>query len=143
MTGKHDNFGEDLLINPRDDAIYYWDKSNGLATNAVLLSSLSGASDVPTIAKQVLVSDIDRHIIVFGANTIGTTTQDPLLIRFGSQESLTNFTPDTTNTAGDLRLSSGSTFVQAVETKQQILIFTDTSLFSMRFIGPIVTGKQT
>ena len=135
----HDNFGEDLLINPRDDAIYYWDKSNGLATNAVLLSSLSGASDVPTIAKQVLVSDIDRHIIVFGANTIGTTTQDPLLIRFGSQESLTNFTPDTTNTAGDLRLSSGSTFVQAVETKQQILIFTDTSLFSMRFIGPPFT----
>jgi len=135
----HDNFGEDLLINPRDGAIYYWDKSNGTGTRAVLLSSLSGASDVPTIAKQVLVSDIDRHIVVFGANTIGTTTQDPLLIRFGSQESLTNFTPDTTNTAGDLRLSSGSTFVQAVETKQQILVFTDRSLFSMRFIGPPFT----
>tara|TARA_R100001591_G_scaffold95453_2_gene101261 strand:- start:267 stop:2132 length:1866 start_codon:yes stop_codon:yes gene_type:complete len=135
----HDNFGEDLLINPRDGAIFYWDESNGTGSRAVLLSSLSGASDVPTIAKQVLVSDIDRHIVVFGANTIGTTTQDPLLIRFGSQESLTNFTPDTTNTAGDLRLSSGSTFIQAVETKQQILVFTDRSLFSMRFIGPPFT----
>ena len=136
---SHDNFGEDLLINPRDGGIFYWDESNGTGTRAVLLSSLSGASDVPTIAKQVLVSDIDRHIVVFGANTIGTAVQDPLLIRFGSQESLTNFTPDTTNTAGDLRLSSGSTFVQAVETKQQILVFTDRSLFSMRFIGPPFT----
>ena len=135
----HDNFGEDIIINPRDGAIFYWDKSNGLSTRAVLLSSLSGASDVPTIGKQVMMSDIDRHVIVFGANTIGTTTQDPLLIRFGSQESLTNFTPDTTNTAGDLRLSSGSTFIQAVETKQQILVFTDRSLFSMRFIGPPFT----
>ena len=136
---SHDNFGEDLLLNARDGGVFYWDKSNGLNTRAVNLTSLSGASDVPTIAKQVLVSDIDRHIVVFGANTIGTSTQDPLLIRFGSQESLTNFTPDTTNTAGDLRLSSGSTFVQAVETKQQILVFTDRSLFSMRFIGPPFT----
>ena len=136
---SHDNFGEDLLLNARDGGIFYWDKSNGLNTRAVNLTSLSGASDVPTIAKQVLVSDIDRHIVVFGANTIGTSIQDPLLIRFGSQESLTNFTPDTTNTAGDLRLSSGSTFVQAVETKQQILVFTDRSLFSMRFIGPPFT----
>ena len=136
---SHDNFGEDLLLNPKDDAVYYWDKTNGVGSRAVLLSSLSGASDVPTIAKQILVSDIDRHVIAFGANTIGTTTQDPLLIRFGSQESLTDFTPTATNTAGDLRLSSGSTFVQAVETKQQILVFTDRSLFSMRFIGPPFT----
>jgi len=135
----HDNFGEDLLINPRDGAIFYWDKSDGVTSRAVLLSNRSGASDVPSIAKQIMVSDIDRHIVVFGANTIGTTIQDPLLIRFGSQESLVDFTPATTNTAGDLRLSSGSTFVQAVETKQQILVFTDTSLFSMRFIGPPFT----
>jgi len=136
---SHDNFGEDLLLNPKDDAVYYWDKTNGVNNRAVLLSSLTGASDVPTIAKQILVSDIDRHVIAFGTNTIGTTTQDPLLIRFGSQESLTDFTPTATNTAGDLRLSSGSTFVQAVETKQQILVFTDRSLFSMRFIGPPFT----
>lgn len=136
---SHDNFGEDLLINPKDGAIFYWDKSNGTSTRAVNITSLSGSSDAPTIAKQVLVSDLDRHVIVFGANTLGTSVQDPLLIRFGSQESLTDFTPTATNTAGDLRLSSGSTFVQAVETKQQILVFTDRSLFSMRFIGPPFT----
>jgi len=136
---SHDNFGEDLLINPRDGGIFHWDESNGTGSAAVNITSLSGASDAPTIAKQVLVSDLDRHIIVFGANTLGTTTQDPLLIRFGSQESLTDFTPTATNTAGDLRLSSGSTFVQAVETKQQILVYTDRSLFSMRFIGPPFT----
>ena len=93
---SHDNFGEDLLINPRDGGIFYWDKSDGLGNKAVLLSSESGASDVPTVAKQIMVSDIDRHIIVFGANTLGTTTQDPLLIRFGSQESLIDFTPTAT-----------------------------------------------
>ena len=136
---SHDNFGEDLLINARDSGIFHWDKTNGTGTAAVNITSLSGASDSPTIAKQVLVSDLDRHVIVFGTNTIGTTTQDPLLIRFGSQESLTDFTPTATNTAGDLRLSSGSTFVQAVETKQQILVYTDRSLFSMRFIGPPFT----
>ncbi len=135
----HDNFGEDLLINPRDGGIFYWDKSDGLNSRAVALSSEAGASDVPTIGRQIMVSDIDRHIIVFGANTLGTTVQDPLLIRFGSQESLVDFTPTATNTAGDLRLSSGSEFIQAVETKQQILVFTDRSLFSMRFIGPPFT----
>ena len=136
---SHDNFGEDLLINARDSGVFHWDKTNGTGSRAVNITSLSGASDAPIIAKQVLVSDIDRHVIVFGANTIGTIIQDPLLIRFGSQESLTDFTPTATNTAGDLRLSSGSTFVQAVETKQQILVFTDKSLFSMRFIGPPFT----
>jgi len=135
----HDNFGEDLLLNPKDGAVFYWKKSNGLGARAVLLSSLANASGVPTVAKQIMVSDIDRHIIAFGANTLGTTIQDPLLIRFSSQESLTQWTPDTTNTAGDLRLSSGSEFIQAVETKQQILVFTDRSLFSMRFIGPPFT----
>ena len=85
---SHDNFGEDLLLNPKDSGIFYWDKSNGLGTRAVNLTSVAGASNVPTVAKQILVSDIDRHIIVFGTNPIGSTDQDPLLIRFGSQESL-------------------------------------------------------
>ena len=134
----HDNFGEDLLLCPRDGGIFYWDRSDGLTARAVLLSSEATASNVPTIAKQILVSDIDRHIIAFGTNPLGGSDQDPLLIRFASQESF-NFTPDTTNTAGDLRLSSGSEFIQAVETKQQILVFTDKSLFAMRFIGPPFT----
>lgn len=130
-----DNFGEDLIFNVMNGSIYYWDATNGTSTRAVELSSLTGASDTPTIARKVLVSDVDRHVIAFGANIIGTNTQDPLLIRFGSQESLTDFTPTATNTAGDLRLSKGSEIITAVQTSRQILVFTDQSLYSMQFLG--------
>jgi len=136
---SHDNFGEDLLINPRDGQIYYWDKSDNLTSRAVEVSTESGASNTPTIAKQIMVSDQDRHVIAFGANTLGTTIQDPLLVRFSSQESLVDWTPTATNTAGDLRLGGGSEFIQAVETKQAILIFTDKTLHAMKFIGPPFT----
>jgi len=132
---SHDNFGEDLLINPRDGGVYLWDKTNGLSTRAVELSTLAGAANTPTIAKQVLVSDIDRHVLCFGTNTYGTTTQDPLLIRWSNQESVSNWTISSDTTAGSLRLGSGSEFVQAVETKREILVYTDTSLHSLRFIG--------
>ena len=134
-----DNFGEDLIFNVMNGSIYYWDATNGTSTRAVELSSLTGASDTPTIARKVLVSDVDRHIIAFGANIIGTNTQDPLLIRFGSQESLTDFTPTATNTAGDLRLSKGSEIITAVQTSRQILVYTDQSLYSMQFLGPPFT----
>tara|TARA_R100001440_G_scaffold53747_1_gene73548 strand:+ start:369 stop:2237 length:1869 start_codon:yes stop_codon:yes gene_type:complete len=134
-----DNFGEDLIFNVMNGSIYYWDATGGTSTRAVELSSLTGASDTPTIARKVLVSDVDRHIIAFGANIIGTDTQDPLLIRFGSQESLTDFTPTATNTAGDLRLSKGSEIITAVQTSRQILVFTDQSLYSMQFLGPPFT----
>ena len=134
-----DNFGEDLVFNIMNGSIYYWDATGGTSTRAVELSSLTGASDTPTIARKVLVSDVDRHIIAFGANIIGTSTQDPLLIRFGSQESLTDFTPTATNTAGDLRLSKGSEIITAVQTSRQILVFTDQSLYSMQFLGPPFT----
>ena len=136
---SEDNFGEDLLLNLRDSAIYYWDKSGGVAARAVNLTSLSGASDTPTISKQVMVSDNSRHVICFGANTLGSAVQDPLLIRFSSSESLTDWTPTATNTAGDLRIGSGSKFVTALETKREIMVFTDTSLHSMQFIGPPFT----
>ena len=137
---SHDNFGEDLLINVRDEGIYYWDKTNGTSARAVELSSLTGANTTPTIAKKVLVSDRDRHIIAFGCdpeNNIGT--QDPLLIRFSDQESLTEWNSLPTNTAGDLRLGSGSAIVNAIETRQQILVFTDTSLHTMQYLGPPFT----
>ena len=130
-----DNFGEDLIFNVMNGSIYYWDATGGTSTRAVELSSLTGASDTPTIARKVLVSDVDRHVIAFGANIINTSTQDPLLIRFGSQESLTDFTPTATNTAGDLRLSKGSEIITAVQTSRQILVWTDQSLYSMQFIG--------
>ncbi len=149
-TWSHDNFGEDLIINPRDGAIYYWDKSSGLGVRAKELSAspvFSTRTSVPTIAKQVLVSDQDRHVIAFGCDGLGATStttqgneiQDPLLIRFSSQENPVDFFPTATNTAGDLRLGGGSTFVQAVETKQQILVFTNKTLHSMKFIGPPFT----
>ena len=136
---SEDNFGEDLLIAPRDGAVYYWDKSDGLSTRGLEIGTLSGASDTPTIVKQILVSDQDRHVIAFGANALGTTVQDPLSIRFSSQESLLDWTPTATNTAGDLRLGGGSEFIQAVETKQAILVFTDKTLHAMKFIGPPFT----
>ena len=132
---SHDNFGEDLLVNPRDGAIYFWDRTNGLSTRAVELGDLAGATNTPTIAKQVLVSDIDRHVLCFGTNTYGTTVQDPLMIRWSNQESVSNWTISSDTTAGSLRLGSGSEFVQAVETKREILVYTDTSLHSMRFVG--------
>ena len=147
---SHDNFGEDIIINPRDGGIFYWDKTNGLGNRAIELSATStysGETSVPTIAKQVLVSDQDRHVIVFGCDGLGANSsatqgngvQDPLLIRFSSQENPVDFFPTATNTAGDLRLGGGSTFVQAVETKQQILVFTNKTLHAMKFIGPPFT----
>lgn len=136
---SQDNFGEDLLINPNDQAIYYWDKSNALTTRAVALSSLSGADEVPLYAKQIMTSDTDRHVLAFGTNAEGSSDQDNLLIRFSSQESAVDWSASATNTAGDLRIGEGSTFVRAVQTKREILIWTDTGLHSMRFIGPPFT----
>ena len=145
---SHDNFGEDIIINPRDGGLFYWDKTNGLSTRAVELSTRAGTkTSVPTIAKQIIVSDQDRHLIVFGCDGLGASSsatqgdgiQDPLLIRFSSQENPLDFFPTTTNTAGDLRLGGGSEFVQAVETKEQILVYTNKTLHSMRFIGPPFT----
>ena len=149
-TWSHDNFGEDLIINPKDAGLYYWDKSNGLSSRAVELSATStysGEKSVPTIAKQVVVSDQDRHVIAFGCDGLGANssatqgngTQDPLLIRFSTQENPVDWFPTATNTAGDLRLGGGSEFVQAVETKQQILVFTNKTVHAMKFIGPPFT----
>jgi hypothetical protein len=136
----HDNFGEDLLINVRNGGIYYWDKTGGVAARAVSLDSLSGATSTPTIAKQIMVSDRDRHIIAFGCDTEANPgVQDPLAIRFSSQESLTDWAATATNTAGELRLGSGSEIVTAVETRQQILVYTDESLYAMQFLGPPFT----
>jgi len=134
-----DDFGEDLICNIGDGRIYYWDATNGTTTRAVELSSLAGGSDVPTVARKVLVSEIDRHVLAFGANPLGETQQDPLLIRFSSQESATDWTPTATNTAGDLRLSQGSEIITALRTSRQTLVWTDTTLHSVQFTGPPFT----
>ena len=147
---SHDNFGEDLIINPINGGLFYWDRTNGFSNRAVELSAtstFSGETSVPQVAKQIIVSDQDRHVIAFGCDGFGANSsatqgdgvQDPLLIRFSSQENPVEWFPTATNTAGDLRLGGGSTFVQAVETKQQILVFTNKTLHAMKFIGPPFT----
>ena len=137
---SQDNFGEDLIMNVHDGGIYYWDKSLGLAARAVSLDSLSGSQSAPTVAKKVIVSDRDRHVIAFGCDGEFTSgTQDPLLIRFSDQESLTEWRSRTDTTAGSLRLGSGSEIITAVETKQQVLVFTDASVHTMQYLGPPFT----
>tara|TARA_R110000851_G_scaffold262634_2_gene415106 strand:- start:145 stop:2064 length:1920 start_codon:yes stop_codon:yes gene_type:complete len=134
---SHDNFGEDLIISVYNGGIFYWDASVGspLTSRAVALGSLAGASNAPTIAAKVIVSDVDRHVLAFGCNALGSATQDPLLIRFSDQQNVADWTPTTDNTAGDLIVGSGSRIITAVETRQQILVFTDTSLHAMQYLG--------
>ena len=136
---SHDNFGEDLVLNPRDDSVYYWDKSGGTGSRAVTLGLLSNPKSPPTKAKIVLVSDNDRHVIAFGCNPQNSVDQDPLLVRFSSQGVVSDWEASATNTAGDLTIGSGSEIIAAIETKQQVLVFTDVSLHAMQFLGPPFT----
>ena len=137
---NHDNFGEDLVFNVMNGGIYYWDSSAGFASRGVALSDLAGANSVPTVATQVLVSDVDRHVVAFGCDPLDNPgAQDPLLIRFSSQESVTDWEPRATNSAGDLRIGSGSKIIVAVETRQQTIVFTDVSLHAMQYLGPPFT----
>lgn len=133
-----DNYGEDLIFNARNSNIYYWDYSNGFNTRAVTLDSLSSDPTCPTKATQIMVSDRDRHVIAFGAD-FGDNIQDPMLIRWSDQEDYSTWSSTPDNTAGDLRLGNGSYIVCAVETKRAIAVFTNSSLYSMQFIGPPYT----
>ena len=138
---SHDNFGEDLLLNARGSGVFYWDESSGTNTRAVALSSLAGANLTPTVALQVMVSDVDRHVICFGADplndssTARTGAIDPMFIAWSDQENVEQWEPLPTNTAGSFRLSAGSAIVGAVRARQETLIWTDTSLYSMTFVG--------
>lgn len=136
-------FGEDLVFASRGGALYYWDSSSDVTTRGVLVSSLGSASDVPTVTNTVLVSDVSRFVFCFGANTINTTVQDPLLIRWSDQESVVNWTPAATNQAGSLRLSQGSSIITAGQARQEILVWTDSSLYALQYVGaPIVWNSQ-
>lgn len=130
------NFGEDLIFAPRGGPIYYWDAGTGLTTRGVLLSSLVGATDVPTKQNLIMVSDVSRFVLAFGSNEIGVGTQNPMLIRWSDQENAINWTPATTNQAGSLILSHGSEIVSAVQTRQEIVVFTDSSVYSLQYLGP-------
>jgi hypothetical protein len=140
---NHDNFGEDLIYGPKDGALYYWDQTGGLTTRGVALSSLSGASDVPTVQHLVLVSDTSRFVLAFGCNDYGSATQDTMLIRWSDQESAVNWTPAVTNQAGSLRLSHGSRIEAAGQVRQEFLVWSDTALYSLQYLGPpVVWGSQ-
>jgi hypothetical protein len=136
---SHDNFGEDLVINVRAGGIYYWDNSDGLTTRAKALSDLTNANLTPTKALSTLVSDIDRHIICFGADPISgsarTGSLDSMFICWSDQENAVEWEPKSTNTAGSFRLSAGSSIIGAIRARQETLVWTDTSLYSMTFVG--------
>jgi hypothetical protein len=139
----HDNFGENLIINPRGGGIYRWVENDGVTIRATELSQVSGANQVPTVALQVITSETDRHLICLGVDPTsgGTRTGviDPMLVAFSNSEDELDFEPTATNSAGSIRLSSGSFIVGGIKSRQEILIWTDTSLYSMTFIGPPLT----
>tara|TARA_R110000868_G_scaffold35749_1_gene127728 strand:+ start:3622 stop:5487 length:1866 start_codon:yes stop_codon:yes gene_type:complete len=139
----HDNFGENLMICPRGGGIFRWNENDGVTTRAVELSGISGAVEVPTVGLQVITSEKDRHLIVLGADPVVDSSRsgssDPMLVAFSDQENALDFQARSTNTAGELRLSSGSQIIGAVKSRQEILIWTDTALYSMQFIGPPFT----
>ncbi len=137
------NFGEDLFFTYRGGSPFYWDASNELTTRAVYVSSLGGASDVPTIVNKAFVSDIFRFAFCFGANDLGAAALDPMLIRWSDQEDVANWTPAATNQAGSLRLSRGSEIITALQARQEILVWTDTAVYGLQYLGaPEVWGAQ-
>ena len=138
-----DNFGEDLIANVRGGGIYYWDTSASSSVRAVDITSLSG-NNQPQAANIVLVSERDRHVIAFGCDPQGDPgVLDPLTIRFSSQESVTDWQARADNTAGELRIGTGSEIITAVQTKQQVVVFTDRSVSAMQFIGAPFTFGVT
>ena len=140
---NHYNFGEDLIFGPKNSSMYYWDQTAGLTTRGVALTSLAGASDVPTVQYLFLVSDASRFVLAFGCNDYGSAIQDTMLIRWSDQESAVNWTPAATNQAGSLRLSHGSAIEAIAQVRQEILVWTDTALYSLQYLGPpIVWGSQ-
>ena len=136
---SQDNWGEDLIFNVYDGTPYYWDKSLGLGSRATDLASQSGASAAPTITRRVMISGADRHVVCFGCNPLDESDQDLLMVRWSDQENPVDWTPTATNTAGSQRISSGSEIISAQKTRQEMLIWTDTSLHAMRFTGPPFT----
>ena len=131
------NFGQDLLFNYRGGPIYVWKAAGGLTTRAVNITSLSGAdADTPTVANSVFVSDASRFVFAFGCDDYSSSILDPMLIRWSDQESLVTWTPAATNQAGSIRLSHGSEIVTVVQSRQEIVVFTDSSVYSLQYQGP-------
>jgi hypothetical protein len=137
------NFGEDLIFGPRGGGIYYWDASAGYTARGEDLATKSGASDVPTIQNYLLVSDVSRFVFAFGCNDYGGVSQDTMLIRWSDQEDALNWTPTATNQAGSLRLSRGSQIITAIQSRQEVLVWTDSAVYSLQNVGsPVGWGAQ-
>lgn len=137
------NFGEDLVFAYRGGPLFYWDASTGVTDRGVYVSSLGGASDVPVVVNETMVSDIFRFVFCFGCNDFGSSTLDPMLIRWSDQEDVTNWTPAATNQAGSIRVSHGTEIVTAVQARQEVLIWTDAAIYGMQYLGaPEVWGLQ-
>lgn len=132
---QFDNFGEDLILQLVGGGIYRWDTSAGIGARAVAIPN------APTKSQYALVSTPDRHLVCFGTeSTIGTpSTQDPMYVRFSNQEDLEDFVATATNTAGGQRLTDGNEIITALRSRGQILIWTDTSLHGMQYLGPPYT----
>ena len=139
------NFGQDLIFGPKGGPLYYWTTATTtpLTARGVLLSSLAGASDTPVVQNLMIVSDTSRFVFAFGTNDYGSSTIDPMLIRWSDQEDAANWTPVPTNQAGSLRLSHGSAIVAVAQTRQEILVWTDTSLYSLQYVGAPIVWSST
>ena len=133
------NFDNDLAMNIRNGAIYYWTYNSSFNTRATLLSATTinsvAPADVPDEATQILVSQNDKHLLAFGATPYGGGQFDPLLIRWATQDQPNVWTPLTTNSAGFLRVSRGSQIVCAIATRQEILVYTEGTLSSLQYLG--------
>jgi hypothetical protein len=137
------NFGEDLVFGPRGGAIYYWDATSGLTSRGVELSTLSGASDVPTSQNILEISDINRFVFAFGANEFGSVIVNPMLVRWSDQGSVVDWTPSATSQAGFLTLSRGTEIIASKQARQEVLVWTDAALYSMQYVGaPVVWSAQ-
>lgn len=138
------NFGEDLLINPRGGGLYYWDTSAGLTQRAVLASDILGAVDVPEVLNFVFVSDASRFVFAMGTDDYGSPgTLNPMLIRWSDQESAINWEVTATTQAGSLQLSHGSEIITAIQSRQEVVVFTDSAIYSLQYLGPpVVWGSQ-
>ena len=141
---SQNNFGENLVFNPRGGGLYYWIAADGLGTRGVLVSSLPGAdADVPAVVNYSFVSDASRFVFAFGCDDYSSNVLNPMLIRWSDQEDITVWTPAATNQAGSLQLSHGSEIITAIQARQEIIVFTDSTIYSLQYVGPPVVWAST
>ncbi len=134
------NFGEYLLFSPRGGALYIWQPGSAATPAFTTRGTVVSGTYTPSLINMIMVSDTSRITIAFGCNdpsgTYATTALDPLQIRWTAQESYTDWTPSTTTQAGDYRLSHGSEIISALQTRQEIVVWTDSAIYAMQYLGP-------